>query len=494
VARTRAQRRRQNILLLVALAVTLLVLLFARDVNRAAHASSGVRRSENRSFAQLANALLESEHLFGQHLGYLLTHGATLSRPVFAARLDQLALQLPDWSTDANLLRRPDIDHDLNTAIDQLTVQRVDDYQVVLDSVAAALDLPWTTLNTTGLTSVAARSSLLATDREWGTLRHLLGHEPGHVDLAATVTPSSVVTLPTTLDALAGAASLKLTRGVGIAAVAVTPSPFPAPAGRILLPPVTTFHLGVAVTNAAFVRQPVTLTVTLTALTGATLAPQTQAMSVTLGPLRSYAFVPRLLTTLPGEHAVLTVTVRGAPSAPSMSRRRTYLVILSPAVAARATFSVQPGDTSTGVATHARVTVLDGLGTPVEGDAVTITLASGPGNATASSTLTATTNFEGVAAFTKLVFDTPGTYSLTATDGLAVVTSNSFTVASAGAASANVDAQTVSAAARASTASSVARHQVTDSMSLAALAVGRAPAGPRPRRSTPGVRAPTRWW
>jgi len=142
VARTRAQRRRQNILLLVALAVTLLVLLFARDVNRAAHASSGVRRSENRSFAQLANALLESEHLFGQHLGYLLTHGATLSRPVFAARLDQLALQLPDWSTDANLLRRPDIDHDLNTAIDELTVQRVDDYQVVLDSVAAASTCP----------------------------------------------------------------------------------------------------------------------------------------------------------------------------------------------------------------------------------------------------------------------------------------------------------------------------------------------------------------
>jgi hypothetical protein len=330
VARTRAQRRRQNILLLVALSATLLVLLFARDVNRAAHASSAVRRSENRSFAQLANGLLESEHLFGQHLGYLLTHGATLSRPVFAARLDQLALQLPDWSTDAYLLRRPVIDHNLNIALDALTFERVGDYQVVLDSVAAALDLPWTTLNTTGRTSVAARSSLLATDRRWGALRHLLRHEPGRVDLAATVTPSSVVTLPTTLGALTSAAALTLTRGVGIAAVAVTPSPFPAPSGRIVLPPVTSFRLGVAVTNAAFVRQSVSLTVTLTALSGATLATQTRTMAVTIGPLRSYAFVPGLLATVPGERARLTITVRGAPSAPSMSRRRTYTVILSP--------------------------------------------------------------------------------------------------------------------------------------------------------------------
>lgn len=414
--------------MLVALVATLLVLLFARDINRAAHNSTAVRRSENRSFARLANTLIGSEQLFGNHLGYLLTHGATLSRAVFAARLDQLALQLPTWSNDANLLRRPKIAHDLNTVVDQLTQQRVDDYRVVLDTVASSLDLPWTNLNTTGLTSVEARSSLLATDRTWNALRNSLAKEPGRVTLASTSTPLSVVTLPTTLGALSGAASLKVQRAVAISAVAVSPSPLPAPSGRIVLPPVSTFHLGVSVTNDAFVRQPVTLTVTLTPLSGALTATQSQTMSVTLGPDRSYAFVPRLLATLPGEHARLTVTLSGARSAATATRRRTYLVILSPAVASSATFSAEPANTATGVATHARVTVLDGLGTPVVGDIVTITLASGPGSFTASSTLTATTNGSGVATFTKLVLDKPGAYTLTATDGSAVVTSNSFTV------------------------------------------------------------------
>ena len=101
MARTRAQRRRQNTIVTLALVVTVLVLLFAHDVNRAAHNSTTVRRSENRSFARLANTLVASEQLFDQRLGYLLTHGGTMSREVFSARLDQLARVLPEWSTDA---------------------------------------------------------------------------------------------------------------------------------------------------------------------------------------------------------------------------------------------------------------------------------------------------------------------------------------------------------------------------------------------------------
>ena len=88
-----------------------------------------------------------------------------------------------------------------------------------------------------------------------------------------------------------------------IVAVAVTPSPLPASVGRIVLPPISRVHLGVSVSNTAFVRQPVSLTVTLTALTGSSSAAQTQTMTVTLGALRSFAFVPRLLETTPGEHA-----------------------------------------------------------------------------------------------------------------------------------------------------------------------------------------------
>jgi hypothetical protein len=330
VARTRAQRRRQNLLVTAALVATALVLLFAHDVNRAAHSSTNVRRSENRSFASLANALLGSEQQFGDHLDYLLTHGTTLSRAVFTARLDQLALQLPGWSTEANLLRHPSIAHDVNTTLVSLTEQRVDDYQVVLDSVAHALDLPWTTLSSTTLTSVAARSSLLATDRTWDALRHSLATEPGRVQLAATSTPGAVVTLPTVMSTLDGAASLQVRRSVSISAVEVTPSPLPAAAGTIVLPPVTSVHLGVSVTNDQFVLQPVVLTVTFTPRSGRLAAPQTETMAVTLGPMRSYAFVARLLVTAPGEHARLSITLRGTARSPAPTQRRTYQVILSP--------------------------------------------------------------------------------------------------------------------------------------------------------------------
>jgi len=88
VARTRAQRRRHTLLLTVALVATLLVLVFARDIGRSAHGAINPRRSENRSFAALANSLLGQENAFDARLTYLLTNGESVSRSVFAARLD----------------------------------------------------------------------------------------------------------------------------------------------------------------------------------------------------------------------------------------------------------------------------------------------------------------------------------------------------------------------------------------------------------------------
>ena len=74
MARTRAQRRRHSFWLGVAAVITLLVLLFARDVTRAAHNSLSPRRSENRSFAALASSLIAQENNLDLRLRYL---GAT---------------------------------------------------------------------------------------------------------------------------------------------------------------------------------------------------------------------------------------------------------------------------------------------------------------------------------------------------------------------------------------------------------------------------------
>jgi hypothetical protein len=305
VARTRAQRRRPTLLLTFALAATLLVLLFARDVTRSAHGAIGPRRSENRSFAQLANLLITQENEFDSHLAYLLANGQTLTRPVFAARLGQLNQLLPTWVSEADQLRRPKLAHAINDAVVLLTEQRVDAYQSLFANVARALSLPWPAISATSKSVRDPARTLLDTSHEWNFDRWGLALEPGRATLLA----------------------LAPTRGIGIAAVEVAPSSLPASAGTLVLPPVTSIHLAVSVTNAGYVTQPVTLRVTLQPAHGSA---QRQTMSTTLGPLQSYAFVANPFTTVPSEHATLTLSLVGAPAASGMTRSRTYQVTMSP--------------------------------------------------------------------------------------------------------------------------------------------------------------------
>ncbi len=277
----------------------------------------------------MANMLLGQESALDSRLSYLLVNGRSLTRPVFAARLHQIAQQLPLLSSEATLLRRPVLAHNINAVLAQLTEQRIVDCQVVLDTVAQSLSLPWTTLIPTGPTPSSAIASLLSTDQQWGRARWSLVKEPGLVVLAPTGTSNALVNLATGLAPLESSATLALTRGIGIAAVSVSPAPLPAPVGELLLPPVGTVHLGIAVSNGAFVDQPVSVTVTFSP-SNVSLPRQTQRMTTTLGPLQSYAFIPKLLVTSAGEKATLTISITGAPSAPQMTRSRTYHVVLSP--------------------------------------------------------------------------------------------------------------------------------------------------------------------
>jgi hypothetical protein len=328
VARTRARRRRRSTLLTVAVVITLLVLIFARDVTRSAHGARGPRRSENRSFARLANGLIERENQFDAHLAYLLTHGQGLTRPVFGARLAQLAQQLPLWVTDAELVRRPVLAHHVNRVLYQLTEQRVDDFGAIIDAVALSLHLPLATLASTPLSAASAQASLVASDATWSVKRWSLAREPGRVKLPATTSAVAALNLSAALSVLDSSPTLALTRGIGIAAVEVTPSPLPSPAGQLLLPPVTSVQVGVSVRNGAYDTQPVTLTVTFTPRGHG--ASQRQVLTSTLGPLQSYAFLLKPLSTTAAERGTLAVAVGGAPAAPRMARSRVYQVRLSP--------------------------------------------------------------------------------------------------------------------------------------------------------------------
>jgi hypothetical protein len=315
--------------LTIALVVTLVVLVFARDISRSAHNAVTNQRSENRSFAGLANALIVQENSFDTRLSRLLQRGATLSRPVFDARLDQLDDQMSYWSTTATLLRRPKLDHDLNDKIADLTDTRVDAYEEIFARIAKDLTLPAPTPRYDGTPLADPAHVLDASAMTWNRDRFALRHDPGTVRLDA-LTRTSATLFASSGDAeLTASTSLAVVRGIGIAAVSVAPAPLPASSGVILLPPVTKFKLGISVANAEFVEQRVTLVVSMKPSNGPVPA-LNETFHVTLAPLQSYAFTSLEIAVVPSERAALELRLTGAPAASNLVRSRRYRVEMSP--------------------------------------------------------------------------------------------------------------------------------------------------------------------
>jgi hypothetical protein len=315
----------------VTLVVLLLGSLFARDVIHSAHGAISTRRAEDRNFAALANVLVTQENQFDEHLEYLLSTGQSLSRAHFEARLQQLEQQLPTWLTQASLLDEPVLAHHVNSDLASLTETRVNDYQSLLANVATSLQLPWSPTPARDVTQSpqSAQASLVTSTATWSRDRWALVREPGRVTLPTTSDQVGTLNLSSALANLAASPSLQVTRGIGVTAVLVDPSPLPAPSGELLLPPTGSIRLGITVTNASYVRQNVAIRYTFVQTNGARTS-HAQATTTTLGPLGSFAFVPRDVATVAGERAQLTIDVSGAPAGPGMSTSRHYLVIVSP--------------------------------------------------------------------------------------------------------------------------------------------------------------------
>jgi hypothetical protein len=311
----------------LALAVTLLVLLFARDVSRSAHGAAAPRRSEDLSFAALANSLLIQQNQFDGRLHSLLDEGTTLRRVVFAARLYQLNDQLANWSIAGDLLRRPTLSHDVNESLGTLTDERVAAYQTLLGDVARTLELPWSTRPLEAVTNPAA--TLLETSTSWNTDRFALRKEPGHVRLDALRSSSAQYFAAHGVSLLTRSPSLALVRAVSIDAVRVTPAALPSQANVMLLPPVKSVQLGVSVLNASYDDQSVTITIVVTPLNHRGLAFSSR-MSATLGPLGAFAFVPKALTTAPSEQANVVIRVFGARAAVGKTTVERYRLRMSP--------------------------------------------------------------------------------------------------------------------------------------------------------------------
>jgi hypothetical protein len=315
------------LLITLALAVTLIVLLFARDVSRAAHGAANPRSSENQSFGALANTLLDKENNFDGRLDLLLSEGSTLSRPVFASRLNELDDELPGWSTAADQLRRPALKHNVSEALYEITQTRVDAYETMLSDVAKALALPWSTSTSDEVTNPT--TTLVTTSQQWNIDRFALVKEPGLVHLDKMSSKSAGYYATSGLSTLEHSSTLRLVRAISIAAVRVSPAPLPARTGVMLLPPVTSVQMGVSVVNASYDNQPVTLTIRVTPLNkrGASFE---QTLTTTLGPLQAYAFVPMSFRTAASEIARVTLTLSGAPAAVGKVTSETYRLEMSP--------------------------------------------------------------------------------------------------------------------------------------------------------------------
>ena len=314
-------------LISLALIITLIVLVFARDVSRSAHGAITERRSENKSFAALANGLINQENSFDTRLDRLVVQGQTLPRVVFAARLYQLNDELPQWATDAGLLDEPTLAHHVNQTLSQLTIERVAAYETLLDNIAHDLTLPWSTPPLEHVANPAA--TLVSTSEKWNKSRFALVKEPGLVHLVATTEHSAKYFVQHGASELLDSPSLELVRAIGIVAVRVSPSPLPAPSGVLLLPPVRSVELGVSVLNASYDEQPVTLTIRVVPTSNLGKAYST-TLHATIGPLKAYAFVPKLLTTKANETAGIVISVSGARAAVGKVTTEHFRLEMSP--------------------------------------------------------------------------------------------------------------------------------------------------------------------
>jgi hypothetical protein len=317
------------LILTIALVVTLVVLVFARDVTRSAHAAITNQRSENRSFAGLANALIVQENDFDARMALLLRRGASLSRPVFDARLNQLDQQLSYWATTAEMLRRPKLAHDISDKIADMTEARVDDYEAIFATIAHALTLPAPTTGDDATPPAHPAHSLFETALAWNQDRFALRHDPGTVRLDALTLSSAKLFLESGVTTLTASPSLAVVRGIGVAAVSVVPAPLPARRGVLLLPPVSTINLGISIVNTGFVEQRVTMLVSMKPSNGP-LPAQSETFHVELSPLQSYAFATQDIAVVPSERAILDVRITGAPDAVHLTRSKSYRVELSP--------------------------------------------------------------------------------------------------------------------------------------------------------------------
>jgi hypothetical protein len=304
-----------------ALAVTV-VIVFARDIQRYAHGTATQQRSQNTTFKSLSSALLEDENAWGDEVASTVSGGAALTRAELSTQLDGYRMTGTELVQRARILSTPELHGDVQAVLEQVTEERVSAIDLLIGDIAGPLQLP----NAGSGAPVSAIQHAIVTSNEaWRSVRLALRYEPGGVVLARSRLTLGTAPLTSQIAALVAAPSLAPTRLVTIAALSVAPAPLPASVGLLHLVPTFTLRAGVSVTNLEWIVQPATVTVTIRPLNGRGRATSAETW-LTVGPQQSAAGTFRPLAVEPGERAVMTVVVGGAPSSGS----RTYQLFVAP--------------------------------------------------------------------------------------------------------------------------------------------------------------------
>jgi hypothetical protein len=325
VARTRSRRRRQNLILTIAVVATIFALVLVRDVSRIAAQSTGDQSIVNRNFAVLAAGIINDQNQLSQSALSLLVHGGTLSREAIAGQLAQLDLSAEQIDQRAAILNRPVVDVNAQAVLIAVTHTHVEALRDLVASIDAALSVPGPTNTKRSLESWQHQA--VTADANWQVVRSRLRAAPGHVRVPRAKFALATTPLANDINQLASSPSLTLHRQIDFAAVGVTPAPFPAGAGKLVLPPTHRLIVGVSVRNREYVNQTVRVTVVVTPKGK---APLSESSSTRLSPLGATAMVLPTFRVTPGEQAIVKISLTGAPVVSSGGAERTYVLTVAP--------------------------------------------------------------------------------------------------------------------------------------------------------------------
>lgn len=327
MARKSAVRRKRQFQVLTALLVLAVIVVFGRDVLRAAHDSRSARESRNTSFATLATAIISSSSSLDHDTISLLDSAPSMSRSTLLTSWTELEKRARDVLQSAEHAREPSIETGINEKLTSVMTLRIAAWETIRQSVEGPLGVPGVTTPPSGVLNQAV-ANLQTANTAWERAHGALRHRPGHVRLPLGAWTLPTLDVPGLVHAAITTLALRPNAIVAINAVSMNPQPLPsgsAGATALVLLPTSSVELGVSVRNSSTTDTTITVHATLTPtnrLGKVVTLSATSSLRASSNTAVLFSEVP----ITPGERAILRVWVSGAAPTSKGAANRIYTV------------------------------------------------------------------------------------------------------------------------------------------------------------------------